>query len=136
MKNFRLRDSVSIIFEDGDARDLHNEYNFLKMVVDKDVSLFFEPYDDPIKRGVKIEFKDVRYFTLDGNFFTEYCNDLEEMGYKDPEDADMDWLLDEDEYDDGAHFVIRFGNDACLRIGSADVMAEIMPPSVTALRTQ
>lgn len=85
---------------------------------------------------MKIEFSDIHYFRLDASFFSDDSDDVEELGYKDPADADMDWLLDEDEYVDGAHFVIRFGNDACLRIGSAEVMAEIMPPSVTALRTE
>ncbi len=127
MKNFEIGDAVYLSFEGAGRRDLHNDYDFSRVIIDENVEIHLTRYEGKSTEHINIRFVDVSYFEIDEVFFREYCVDVEEDGYKEAGDEDMDWLLSEKDYEDGVHFVVRFANDACLRIGAGEMVAELSP---------
>ncbi len=123
-KNFVIDNAVGIEIE-GRMYDLHNFYDFKELKVDaaaNAVSLIFivnaefekEQGDDG--KEVSIKFRDVDYFELSSNFASKLTHGLEEIGYKNPGDRDVDWLIGENKSTGGDHLLFRFANDEFLRI--------------------
>ncbi|MDX3774721.1 hypothetical protein QE250_11395, partial [Chromatiaceae bacterium AAb-1] len=67
-------------------------------------------------KEVSIKFLDVDYFELSPNFAGQLTCDLEEMGYKNPGDKDVDWLISENKSTEADHLLFRFSNDEFVRI--------------------
>lgn len=74
---------------------------------------------------IVIIFSDVSYVKLSDDYVSEFSNEIEEVGYKESEDHDMDWIMGERNYVDGVHFIMRFTNDSYLRIGARKMIAQV-----------
>lgn len=123
-KNFVIDNSVGIEVE-GLLYDLHNFYDFKELKVEvivNAVSLLFsvgaEFEKEQKNKGVaiSIKFLDVDYFELSPDFTSRLTQDLEEIGYKNPGDKDIDWLVGEKKSTEADHLLFRFANDEFLRI--------------------
>jgi hypothetical protein len=57
----------------------------------------------------------VDYLKLSEGFGTRRTVDVEEFGYKNPGDLDLEWLLREDQATPEDHFIIRLGSDDYVR---------------------
>lgn len=72
-------------------------------------------------------FKSPTHFSADKAVFVNQDGLVDEIGYKDLDDDDLDWLLGEKDYQEGAHFVMRLDDDQYVRIGAKDMIAQIRP---------
>jgi hypothetical protein len=60
----------------------------------------------------------VDYFQTSPDFANEITPDFEELGYKNPDDMDIDWLLQEQESSPDDHLVFTFSGGAFFRVHS------------------
>jgi hypothetical protein len=49
---------------------------------------------------------------------TEKVTTIQEIGYKDPDDKDLDWLNDERNFTANSQIIFRFENDEFIRVGA------------------
>lgn len=129
-KNFLLRDSVALESETLYI-DLHNFYDFkrVELLYTKDensLELNFERNDEfnTIERNpkrVKLIFRNLQFLVFSSNYFLEFSPNVEEIGYKNPDDFDYDWLLNEEQKSQSSHLVIRFENGEYLRLFSLQI---------------
>jgi len=128
VKNFVIVDTVHLSINGGEIRDFHNAFDFAGLRLDLEqfkVVYQFTPYRNEHSNIVEIHFSDVGYFEFTENPFTETPTEVEEFGYKDIGDDDMDWICDEMNYKPGMHFIVRLRNDSCLRIGAGNMFATV-----------
>ncbi len=131
-KNFVVDNAVAIDIE-GSLYDLHNFYDFKELNIDaaiKVVSLLFVINSQTVKdrqmyEKVSIKFRGVQYFELSQNFVSKITCDLEEIGYKNPGDMDVDWLIDENKSVESDHIFFRFANDEFIRIYSKEAYCSV-----------
>lgn len=124
-KNFVVDNAVAINVE-GYLYDLHNFYDFKELNIDaaiKVVSLLFvinsqAAKGKQMKKKVSIKFMGVEYFELSPNFVSMITCDFEEIGYKNPGNMDVDWLVDESKSVESDHLFFRFSNDEFIRVYS------------------
>lgn len=122
-KNFTLN-QISIKFN-GYSLDLHNIYDFsgLEINNEKTVRLIFSinsnfEVDEYKAKKVVIEFIYVDYFRLSDNFVEKITPNLDEIGYKNPDDLDLMWLISEAKSAKKDHIIFRFENGEFVRIHS------------------
>ena len=115
-KEFLLGQSNEII-KAGKIYDLHNLYDFVGIVLngkDRQLRILFDPSPDFGEKGgpVSLVFNKIDYLELSPSFGSRVIQNLDEMGYKKPDDQDDEWLLDEQQSTPNDHLFIRFeGND-------------------------
>lgn len=124
-KNFDIKQMIEIRDREQRVHDIHNNYDFkevkLNSVAEARLEICFDKTEgdwvsesDPEK--ITFVFEGVKYLEFSKGFFTEETTTVDEMGYKDPEDFDYDWLMDEEHFTGGQHFVFRFVYDEHIRI--------------------
>jgi hypothetical protein len=69
-------------------------------------------------RSIVIRFDMVDYLQISPDFVNEITPDFEELGYKNPYDMDIDWLLQEEESFPNDHLVFTFSGGAYLLVHS------------------
>lgn len=123
VKKFRIDQSIAI---EGTNfyYDLHNNYEFSFLdlsTTDNHTHLHFlrkrdewVPMDSP--ENIVIQFLQISHISFSESFFLQPCAEIEELGYKNAEDFDMDWLANENSSNDEFHFIIRFANDEFVRL--------------------
>ncbi|HEX8781495.1 MAG TPA: hypothetical protein VF728_10050 [Nocardioides sp.] len=118
-RTFKVGQSNELV-SSGKIYDLHGHYDFngLAVLSGGRARLWFVPNDEHGvgRSSVVIEVEGVDYLELTSGVATGKVRDVDEMGYKNPGDRDLDWLLEERASTDGDHFVLRFGPNDFLRI--------------------
>ena len=106
--------------------DLHNCYDFKELgfeVATKTASLKFEVNKSidgsgEMMQAIVLKFSGVDHFELSPQFANSVSHYLAEMGYKNPDDSDLDWLVDEGRSTKSDHIVFRLANDEYIRLHS------------------
>lgn len=118
-----VADSIAIQLN-GTYYDVHNDYNFIGLMKNdttKTAVLFFEK-----KMASWVNSEAPKYLLLffyGLNFFELSIIDvvlpakLEEIGFKDPTDFDIDWLISNQNEQDNLHIIFRLEGDGFIRIG-------------------
>lgn len=118
-KDFYVGESCELV-QAGRVFDLHNKFGFggITVLPARAVRVRFEP--DPTcgigEPVVVLEFHDVEFLGLSSGFGTRATPDLDEFGYKNPQDSDLEWLLCESQATPQDHFLIRLGAIDFIRV--------------------
>lgn len=122
-KNFKIAQSISIEGE-GFYYDLHNNYDFsnLQLNTINNFALIsfiktkgdWVPSENP--PNLVLSFSGLEYIYFSKGFFINQSKNIEELGYKEIENENLDWLIQEDKFLPEHHLVIRFDNDEFIRI--------------------
>lgn len=124
-KNFVIDQSVYLVYENI-FYDLHNDYKLIELNINtkkREVILTWikgngEWVNKENANEIKLHFKSVSYFQISENFIKEAVERIEEIGYKEPLDFDLDWLNFEGVQSINQHMFLRFQNDEFIRIYS------------------
>jgi hypothetical protein len=113
-------DQGNAVIRNGLLYDLHNFYDFAGAAIDgkKLVTMSFVPNRVHGSGAVPltIEFSEIDVFELSPGFAVEDVTDIDEMGFKNPNDQDLDWLLDQRQATPTDHLVFRFAGGHFLRV--------------------
>lgn len=138
-RSFTLRDSVVLQFQELDL-DVHNTYVLdaieegrsdcdVLLTLKKDPGVWV-PSNYPVSFAVC--FRGVSYLEHSYPILGEVPAEIDEVGFKNPDDKDYDWLLTEEQSDANDHLVFRFVNDEILRIFADIVELRLDIPDVSA----
>lgn len=127
IKNFKVMDAIALSFNNN-YYDLHNDFKITQLQVDKrDLKIKFASLKSDAKnRHIEIIFSEFSYFESDVFPLTDGCLFVSEIGYKNPEDMDCDWLLGENLSVLADHLFFRFDGDHFLRIFSRSAEVRIV----------
>jgi len=119
-KGFEIGQSNEVIKADK-IYDLHNMYNFIGVVLiakDRRLHILFEPNPEYGKSQLPIllSFEEIDYLEFSPNFGTRIISGLDEIGYKNPEDRDDEWLMDEQQATCNDHLFFRMDGGDFIRI--------------------
>src|SRR5689334_9769772 len=127
-KNFKIYGGV-ILESQNFSFDIHNDFDLKGLSInlfDKELNILFERFESdwingdlPIK--FELEFKNFKTFNISKNFFSSSDLTVDQIGYKEKDDTNMDWLIEEENFQEGFDYVIRLMNDEFLRINAANV---------------
>lgn len=124
-KLFRIGQSNELVVGDS-VYDLHNCYDVsdVSMSGDGTFRVRFEPNPEWGKncRAIVLHFAGVDYLAFRFLPQDKESTDLQEMGYKNPDDGDDSWLLSEDQSVPDDHLFLRFGGDSFVRIHSKEAV--------------
>lgn len=135
MKNFVIDGSICLSIDGGEIRDIHNTFDFSNIKLDfqnMEALFIMTPYKKEHSDVIEMNFLKVNFFQMTENPFTQYCDAIDEVGYKRVGDDDLDWIMSESDYKEGDHFVLRLINGANLRIGAEKMIARIRDAKSTA----
>ncbi|HKP68703.1 MAG TPA: hypothetical protein VJV05_05430 [Pyrinomonadaceae bacterium] len=131
-RSFAVPDSIAIQVEDR-YLDLHNDFHLARIGRNEgecEIMLVFEK-----ESGEWVHRTDPAIFHICFNGVTHLKHSFEELdsvpaevdeiGFKNPDDANYDWLMDEDEAEPTDHLVFRFVNDEYLRIFAKEAVIKI-----------
>lgn len=130
-RNFAVGQSNEFLSA-GRLYDVHNQYDFLGVAIASSghATLWFAPNEE-WGQGMPpfaIEVEAVDYFAVSDGVGRGRVRDVDELGYKRPNDHDLDWLMDEGAATDEDHLVISFGPKDYLRIhGQRMLLREAAP---------
>ena len=122
-KNFIVDQGVYLMWDDN-YFDLHNNYQFSecnikpakRIVILNWLRLegkWIKP-EDP--NEIIIVFHNVSFFSISKDLITERIKTIQEIGYKEPDDGDLDWLNGDGNFKATYHIIFRFENDEFIRI--------------------
>ena len=119
-KGFEIGQSNEII-KAGKIYDLHNLYDFIGVVLkakDRRFQILFEPNPEYGKGQlpISLSFEEIDYLEFSPNFGTRVVSGLDEMGYKNPEDRDDEWLMDEQQATCNDHLFFRMDGGDFIRV--------------------
>ena len=122
-KNFIVDKGVYLLNQDN-CYDLHNNYHFHQCTIIPNKATIIliwlrldkEWVQDNQPKEVVINFKNVSFFVISDNIFNDRIVQIQEIGYKDPDDKDLDWLNNESFFLEDSHIIFRFENDEFMRI--------------------
>ncbi len=60
----------------------------------------------------------VHHLEISDGVLAGKAGELEEIGFKEPDDNDLNWLVDEEKASKTFHIVFAFQNDEYIRVGS------------------
>ena len=122
-RNFRIEKEIEL-HTDKSWFDLKNIYFFHNLVLDADsgsVRLLFEGHPESgkpelIGKRIAVSFSQVSYFEFSKYFVQKINTELLRIGFKNPLDFDMDWLLSDEQSRRDDHILFCLGNDEFIRI--------------------
>lgn len=118
-RNFSVGQANELVL-DGRIFDLHNWYDFTSLVIfsEKRVQLWFTPSPEHRDNGdvLVIDVQGVGALEITQDVLLGNARDLDEIGYKNPEDGDLDWLIGEHQATSADHLVFRFGPSDYVRV--------------------
>ena len=131
-RSFAVPSSVEIEVEDRYI-DVHNNFRLARILTNAlscEILLTFEKlaadWVDPTDPGIfHICFNGVTHLEHSFEELNAVPADVDEIGFKHPDDANYDWLLSEDESEPNDHLGFRFTNDEYLRIFANDAVVII-----------
>ncbi len=118
-RSFSLGRSNEVI-KDGQIHDLHNDFLTTAITFDSrenELRVLFKRTSDG--KSFALEFAEIDILEFSGNLGNRGVSGLDEMGYKDVNDYDYEWLSDEAQSTLSDHLVIRFDGGATLRVHGA-----------------
>lgn len=121
-KNFRLGQSNEIITPSR-VYDLHNLYDYFGISLiggNRQLNIIFSPNLEFGKGNlsVMLKFNEIQYLEFSPNFGSDPICDLDEMGYKAPDDRDDEWLMSQRQSTENDHLFLRFENNEFIRVFS------------------
>lgn len=129
-RSFRVGQSNELIKE-GKIYDLHNDYLPTLIVFDTQkhtLRIVFKNLTADCDEGKRLAlvFFDVDVLEFSGNIAATGTFGVDEIGYKDVDDYDYDWLSTEAQSEGSDHLILRFDGGATLRLHSAnaDILEE------------
>ena len=124
-KNFTIDQSIEVL-NDGSIYDLHNRFDFgdLSISSGRAATLLLRPHEEYGKGlpTIQIEAIDVDFLELSEGFGTRDLPGIEELGYKYPNDRDLDWLMTEYQAKPDDHLVVRFSAEDYIRFHAREVL--------------
>jgi hypothetical protein len=119
-KKFSIGQSNEII-KDDKIFDLHNSYEFIGIVLkskERYFQILFEPSPEygKGKLPVSLHFDAIDYLEFSPNFGTRLIYGLDEIGYKNPDDRDEEWLLSEQQSTHDDHLFFRLDGGDFIRV--------------------
>ncbi len=127
-KSFVIGQSIELI-KAGKVYDLHNTYDFVGITLIgkiRRLQVYFEPNPEygKGKPTVSLIFEEIYYLEFSHNFGAQVISGLDEIGYKNPEDHDDEWLMDEQQatLDDHLFFRLDDGNFIRVHCKNADIV--------------
>ncbi len=128
-KNFTIDKGVYLISEDQVIYDLHNNYTFSHLNIlpnQSTVVLIWVRFDgDWVQQNqpvaIVLNFLNINHFEVSDGFIINRSEILQELGYKQQEDRDINWLSREIHFNVKAHLLFRFENDEFIRIHAEKV---------------
>lgn len=119
-KGFEIGQSNEVI-KGGKIYDLHNQYDLIGVLMlgkARRLRLFFEPNAEHGKGNCPIflDFEQLDFIEFSPNFGTRIISGLDEIGYKNPEDRDDEWLMDERQATPDDHLYFRLDGVDFIRI--------------------
>jgi hypothetical protein len=127
-KNFIIDKAIYLLFN-SKYYDLHNHY-LLECIIlnplEKKIKLSWVKRNKSLissENDIIIEmiFTGASYFQLSSNFISNSINTIQEIGYKDPQDFDLDWLNYEIHFHEKQHIFLRFEDDEFIRIYAENI---------------
>lgn len=124
-RNFRVEHGVEI-WQDNKFIDLHNLYKLSEISYSMASSLltivfcrnkYLSPEGIVLPNRTVFVFSNLSYLEISRGLLSGKIEQLEEIGYKNPGDLDMDWLITENKSNSEDHIVLRFQGDELIRIG-------------------
>ncbi len=119
-KNFEIGQSNEII-KSGKVYDLHNSYDFVGIVLKTSVrklEVLFEPNSEYGNNELPILlcFEEIDYLEFSPNFGASAVSGLDEMGYKNPDEPDDEWLMSENQSTSNDHLFFRLDGGGFIRV--------------------
>jgi hypothetical protein len=123
-RDFKIKRGVEI-WKDDIFVDLHNLYylsdiSFLMASALLTVCFSRNKYPKPQSISLPSKtifvFTTISYLEISKGVLSGGANQLEEIGYKDSNDQNMDWLVTEDKSSELNHVVFRFQDDEFIRV--------------------
>jgi hypothetical protein len=119
-KNFKIGQSNELIKSDV-VYDLHNEFDFLGITLktsDRTLRLVFKPNSqlENSNSPIVLNFQNVDYLEFSTNFGSQINSGLDEIGYKNPNDRDDNWLKSEQQANCDDHLFFRFDKGEFIRV--------------------
>lgn len=120
IKNFIISSSVNLKF-DGQEPDLHNCYRVQTITHCSQTRtfkiIFSQTYPPNAPTTlITLEFSNTAILSVSENIFNLKEPYLEEMGYKNPDDTDLDWLIEQRKSTPDDHLILRFCDDEYIRV--------------------
>lgn len=122
-KNFIVDQGVYIM-KDGKCFDLHNNYHFWECNIIPIKAMIYLNWlklerkwvnaNDPTK--IVMVFHNVSFFSISKDLVSEKIKTIQEIGYKEPDDKDLNWLNGDVNFESSYHIIFRFENDEFIRI--------------------
>ncbi len=107
--------------------DLHNDYDLVELNQENScVELLFnktkgEWVKESNPNKVKLVFSDVRYFQTSKDFSNNFPKNIQDIGYKSPEDFDYGFFISEEQADEKSHMVFMFEGNEYVRVFSGEI---------------
>jgi len=119
-KGFRIGQSNEIV-KSGKIYDLHNLYDFVGIILkgkERRLQILFDPNLEHGKDqlSISLNFEEIDYLEFSPNFGARVISGLEEIGYKNPEDRDDEWLMDEQQATSSDHLFFRLDGGDFIRV--------------------
>ncbi|NWC00539.1 hypothetical protein HX882_32175 [Pseudomonas gingeri] len=132
IKNFSIPDSVTLQINER-VFDLHNDFNVYavsKNFQENVLEVTFASTVEGIKpqERITVTFHEIDALLLSSNALNLAEPDLMEMGYKNPEDFDHDWINRESVSTSEDHLFFRLCGDEFIRLHSKSATARVCSP--------
>jgi hypothetical protein len=133
-KNFKVVDGIAIQFENF-YLDLHNDYDVININIKIEeqtiVKLLFNKLNEKWVNkenpsSIVLEFEGLENLDFSENLFTTFSNTIEEIGYKDKNDKDYDWIQSESQSNIESNIFFRFENDGYIKIYSQSAILRLI----------
>jgi len=123
-KNFTVGQANEIL-SGGKIYDLHNHYDFGGITIASNgcASVWFTANGEHGKGlpPVTLDMEGIDFLAMSSGVAMGRVRDLDEVGYKQASDQDLNWLLPEQAASDDDHLVLSFGPSDFLRIHAASM---------------
>jgi hypothetical protein len=121
-RNFSVGQGNELLLE-GQVFDLHNCYDFLGIAIasTRCAQLWFKPNPEHTQNVdlLVLEVRELSVLEVSKGILLGTVRDLDEVGYKNPGDKDLDWLVGERLATGRDHLIFRFGSSDHVRIHGA-----------------
>jgi hypothetical protein len=133
LKDFLIADNVGVKIG-AQYADLHNDYDLTQIrigsrdsIVEIEFKLRHEAANMQRPATIVFRFSNVDWFQTSHGVANVGDGDLAEIGYKEPEDTDHNWLIREEQAAAESHMFFRLTNDEYIRIHARKAQALLSP---------